>query len=361
MKNEYWLELLEKGLWIFPVKGIGKTKDDAKKPICEWKNEEAVKLAREYASKSHNAFACWLLRSGLFGIDIDYKHLSNEERSSLPKLDKLMDDLGVYVEKTAGKGRHYIFKADRKWKLVTKKEGVEYKSDGYFIIAPSVLKTPERDYRYEFLNDVKIYEAVDIEAVKTDVEEALSEFFKVEVKVEEDIVAFETPETIKIESLGLDVNDLNFKQVDALLYLIFSEAECDGLAKAVEYIDESRVVPVRKKLYSMMNNPRTTRWLFQYSLACVMAYLGFSLDKIYEYLMSFKFIDEDEDPRNDSTGNVVYNLQKYGLLDLVPRGACPWCWMLCKKPSCDSTPLKKVMRIPRDTIERMLEFVRENV
>ena len=174
------------------------------------------------------------------------------------------------------------------------------------------------------------------------------------------------PNTISIRTsvagdagLRLDVDGLSNKQATALLYMVFKSAGCRGLAEVCKSIYEKGVVPVRKEMYGYMRVPRTTRWLLQYVFASVMVWLGFSGERVLRWLMSWKFVDEDRDPRRDSTFNALYNVSK-GLLDLMPRGACPFCPLMGEE-SCADTPLIKVRKLGREKILSFLDIVKSSV
>ena len=163
----------------------------------------------------------------------------------------------------------------------------------------------------------------------------------------------------RVAGLGLSVDGLSNKQISALLYAIFKAVGCRGLAEICRSIYEKGVAPVRKEMYSYMRIPRTTRWLLQYVLASVMAHIGFSGERILSWLMSWGFIDEDRDPRRDSTFNALYNVSK-GLLDLMPRGACPFC-PLTGEESCSDTPIIRVRRLRRERVISFLDIVKSSI
>jgi len=48
-----------------------------------------------------------------------------------------------------------------------------------------------------------------------------------------------------------------------------------------------------------------------------------------------------------------YNVYSKGLLDLMPRGACPFCPLVLKEESCSDTPIMRVRRLQKD---RVIQF-----
>ena len=166
---------------------------------------------------------------------------------------------------------------------------------------------------------------------------------------------------VNVEGLDLDVDNLSDEQITAFLYLLFDKAGCVGMAKLMEWIGEYNVVPIKKQMYNIIKIPRSTRWLFQYEIAAVMAYLGFSPERTVEWLTSWKFIDEDQDPREDSLENAVLNVYRFGKLLLLPRGACPFCHLAGVNNTCNETPIHKIFRLSPETIKLILSFVKRYV
>jgi len=382
--KEYILELLKNGMWVFPVKGKGKTVDEAKKPLTfyegdkeiSWKSEEILSYSEELARKGHYAWGLWLLRSERFGIDMDvYKSPFTNKNEIRAKIIGILKDFkSVYSEVSAQGGIHIVLSTPMRagnetYRLVVEPRGryswVEYKHDGYFIIYPSVLKLPSGEVRYEKIAG-DLLNTEEVEIFYTTFREILRTVFQ-DDEVDVTLESVKSSRSkykitgIRIGEIGIDLDGLTDIQVSALLYLLFLEAGCEGMAKALEWISEHRIVLIPKRFYDVMRIPRTTRFLFQHCLAGVMAWLGFSDSRIHEWMLSWKFIDEDTDPRKDSLSNALYNVFHYGILDLTPKGGCPWCWMLLKRESCGETPMRKVIKLPKEKILSIAELIRKHV
>ncbi len=365
--KEYIFELLRNGIWVFPIKGNGKTIEEAKRPLSfrqgdeliTWKHPDILSYAEELARKGHHAWAVWLLKSRRFGIDIDMYKAREDLKHDI--VEALMNTPEVYSELSARGGIHIILTVndDKKYKLIAERNWIEYKHDGYFIIAPSILKTPGASYIYKKIAG-NILETASIEEWDFFKELILPE---IETKIVEDTSITSSPSvnSVKIEGLGLDLDNLTDRQITALLYLLFKYSNCPGMAELMRYIYRTGTVPVRKEMYNIMRIPRTTRWIVQYIITAVLGYLGTSADRVYQYLFSFKFIDEDEEPRSDSPKNAIYNVFSRHDLLLVPRGACPICPLLLNKEACNETPIHKVFRMRPSRVKELIEFVRENV
>ncbi len=158
--KQYILELLRNDIYVFPIKGRGKTVEEAKRPmsfkegdeLITWKNEKILSYSEELARKNHQAWAVWLLRSKRFGIDIDvYKHDKKKAETIANRLKEISE---VYSELSGRGGIHIILSVstEKKYKLRSNRKWIEWKFDGYFIIYPTVLITPKEKYKYTKIN-----------------------------------------------------------------------------------------------------------------------------------------------------------------------------------------------------------------
>ncbi|MEM4620229.1 MAG: hypothetical protein QW607_08440 [Desulfurococcaceae archaeon] len=358
--KKYLMELLKNGLWIFPIIGKGETVEECKKPmtfkegdnIITWKNEKILSYSEELIRKGHHAWALWLLRSNLFGIDLDLYKLNMSS-------DRIINELrgsDLYIEKSGRGGVHVVGSYSGPTStLVVEPEiqGIEGKHDGYFIIYPSILKTPENEYRYERV-DGDLLNLMDIELGVYVVENVLyKNGIEVKLSIERSrSSATVLKENIKINGLNLDIDYLTDKQISVLLYLLFKEINCKGMEKVVRKIYEEGICPVYKTMDNSMRINRTTRWMVQYILSSIMGWLGFSSDRTRQWLLSWRFVDEDEDPRSDSVENALLNVYRYNKLFLIPRGGCPFC-----SPSCTLTPIHRVLRVGERRIKKMVDVV----
>ena len=369
MDNQYIIDLIKDGLYVFPIRGRGKTVDEAKRPLrvkegnqlITWKNPEILSYSEELAKKGHTAWAIWLKKSYRFGVDIDiYKYNRNIGGQIINKLK----EIEVFYTEISGRGGiHIILTVDdnkEDYKLLSNTKWIEWKYDGYFIIHPTILKTPEGEYRYRRITG-DIIRTGSVQLFNSYIEYIFPENVEAEI-ITSISYKYNNIGNIRIEGLRIEgLDELSNDQITALLYLLFNMGNCSGMEKIMEYIGEHGIVPVRKEMYNLMENPRTTRWLIQYIISSIMGYLGFSERRTYEYLVSFKFVDEDVDPRKDSIHNSLYNVFRRGNLFLLPRGGCPVCSLILKKESCTDTPMIKILRIPRQRIIQILEFVKRHV
>ncbi|MEM4619846.1 MAG: hypothetical protein QW607_06490 [Desulfurococcaceae archaeon] len=362
--KRYLMELVKNGMWIFPIKGKGESIEECKKPmsfkegdnIITWKNEKILTYSEELIRKGHQAWGLWLMKSSLFGIDLDLYKLNIST-------DRIVNDLknsDLYIEKSGRGGVHVIGSYTGPPSTLMVKpdiQGIEGKHDGYFIIYPSILKTPENEYRYEKVNG-DLLNLMDIELGVYVVENVLyKNGIEVKLYIERSRISSSVlKENIKINGLNLDLDHLSDKQITTLLYLLFKETNCKGMEKIMRNIYEEGICPVRKTMDNGMKINRTTRWMVQYILSSTMAWLGFSSDRTREWLLSWRFIDEDEDPRSDSLENSLLNVYKYNKLFLIPRGGCPFC-----TPSCSLSPMHRVLRVGERRVRKMVDIVTELV
>ncbi|MEM4618942.1 MAG: hypothetical protein QW607_01880 [Desulfurococcaceae archaeon] len=358
--RNYLMELLKNGLWIFPIKGKGETVEECKRPmsfgegdnIITWKNEKILSYSEELIRKGHDGWGLWLMKSNLFGIDLDLYKLNMSS-------DRIINGLkgsGLYIEKSGRGGVHIIgsYSGSPSTLIVEPEvQGLEGKHDGYFIIYPSILKTPSNEYRYEKV-DGDLLDPLEIESGLFVVENVLySNGIEVKLSIERSRTSTVTlKESVKINGLNLNLDHLSDKQISVLLYLLFKEVNCRGMEGVVRRIYEDGTCPIRKTMDSSMRINRTTRWIVQYVLSSVMAWIGFSSDRTRQWLMSWRFVDEDEDPRSDSIENALLNVYRYNKLFLMPRGGCPFC-----TPSCSLTPIHRVLRVGERRVRKMIDVV----
>ncbi|MEM4620954.1 MAG: hypothetical protein QW607_12180, partial [Desulfurococcaceae archaeon] len=159
-------------------------------------------------------------------------------------------------------------------------------------------------------------------------------------------------ENVKVNGMNLNLDHLTDRQITVLLYLLFKEINCRGMEEVVRRIYEEGICPIRKTMDNVMRINRTTRWMIQYVLSSAMAWLGFSSDRTRQWLMSWRFIDEIEDPRSDSLENALLNVYRYNKLFLMPRGGCPFC-----TPSCNLTPIHRILRVGERRVRKMVDVV----
>ncbi|MEM4430766.1 MAG: hypothetical protein QXM08_06345 [Thermofilaceae archaeon] len=353
--KDYILELLKSGLWVFPVKGKGQTVEECKRPmsfregddLITWKDERILSYAEDYARRGHTGWAVWLYRSNLLGLDLDlYKLTVNVD---------IVDELkrtNLYIERTGRGGLHvigfYYSTTPVSLSIDPPVSGLEWKHDGYFIIHPSVLRTPTSEYRYERIHG-DLLNPGDISDYFSFVGRLLGTRVEVVPVKEKKMKAVEG----RFNGLRLNVDDLSNEEISVLLYLVFKESGCTGMQKILEEIMRSGICPISKGMDASMRIPRTTRWMLQYSLASVMAWIGFSAQRAREWMKSWRFVDEDVEPRGDSLDNALMNVYRYGKLFLIPRGGCPFC-----TEACPYTPIHRVLRIPEKRIKVMAEAIK---
>ncbi|MEM1759871.1 MAG: hypothetical protein QXU26_04075 [Thermofilaceae archaeon] len=353
--KDYILSLLKSGLWVFPVRGKGQTVEDCKRPmsfregddLITWKDERILSYAEDYARRGHGAWGIWLYRSNLLGLDLDlYK---------LPVNVNIVDDLkktNLYVERTGRGGLHvigfYYSRTPVSLTIDPPVPGLEWKHDGYFIIHPTVLKTPTSEYRYERIHG-DLLSADSIEDYLPYIGRLLRTRVEVVPVKEKKMKGVEG----RFNGLRLNVDVLSNEEISVLLYLVFKEARCAGMQKILEEIMKTGICPISKEMDGSMRIPRTTRWMVQYILSSVMAWIGFSSPRARVWMKSWRFTDEDVEPRGDSLDNSLMNVYRYGKLFLIPRGSCPFC-----TESCPHTPIHRVLRIPEKRIKLMVEAIK---
>ncbi|MEM4818970.1 MAG: hypothetical protein QW794_04825 [Thermosphaera sp.] len=261
--KDYILSLLKSGLWVFPIKGKGQTVEDCKRPLSfksgdeliTWKDERILSYSETLARKGHNGWAVWLYRSNLLGLDLDlYK---------LPVNVNIVGDLkktNLYVERTGRGGLHvigfYYSRIPVSLTIGPPVPGLEWKHDGYFIIHPSVLRTPTSEYRYERISG-SLLSVDSIEEYLPYIGRLLGTRVEV-VPVKERKARLITG---KFNGLGMNVDDLTNEEISVLLYLVFKEAGCAGMQKILEEIMKTGTCPISKEMDSSMRIPRTTRWM----------------------------------------------------------------------------------------------------
>lgn len=353
--KDYILGLLKNGLWVFPIKGRGQTVEECKRPLSfksgdeliTWKDERILSYAEDYARKGHHAWAVWLYRSNLLGLDLDLYKLNAGGR-----VEDELKRTNLYIERTGRGGLHVIgfYYSTTPVSLAIEPllPGLEWKHDGYFIIHPTVLRTPTSEYRYERIHG-DLLSADSIEDYLPYIGGILRSRIEVVPVKEKKMKAVEG----RFNGLGLNVDDLSNEEVTVLLYLVFKESGCAGMQRIVEEIMRCGVCPVSKEMDGSMRIPRTTRWMVQYVLSSVMAWIGFSAQRAREWMKSWRFVDEDVEPRGDSLENSLMNVYRYGKLFLIPRGGCPFC-----TESCPYTPIHRVLRIPEKRIKLMIEAIK---
>ncbi|MEM1672978.1 MAG: hypothetical protein QXT86_13090 [Archaeoglobaceae archaeon] len=358
--KKYLMELLKNGLWIFPIKGKGETIEECKRPmsfrdgdnIITWKNEKILSYSEELIRRGHHGWGLWLFKSNLFGIDFDLYKLN----MSSDGIIKELRGSGLYVEKSGRGGVHVVGRfvgPPSNLMVEPEVQGVEGKHDGYFIIYPSILKTPTEEYVYERI-DGDLLNPLEIESGLFVVENVLyKNGIEVRLSIERSRTSTKTlKENIKINGLNLNVDHLTDKQITVLLYLLFKETNCKGMEKIVRNIYEEGICLIKKTMDNSMRINRTTRWMVQYILSSTMAWLGFSSDRTRQWLLSWRFIDEDIDPRSDSLENSLLNVYRYNKLFLIPRGGCPLC-----TPACTLTPIHRVLRMSEKRVKKMVDIV----
>ncbi|MEM2203747.1 MAG: bifunctional DNA primase/polymerase [Sulfolobales archaeon] len=326
----------EHGLWIFPIRGRGSTVEEAKQPIAPWKSRASVDLTLK---GTYTAWGLWLSRSGLFGIDVDARKAPKEVIPLLPELDNGVCGLGGYAEETATGGRHYIFRTSNPVSLSSDADWIEYKYDGYFIIAPSVLLADGRVYRYR-----RICGGLPPEADISSVSKALEEIFKVVLNQKVKIhigssgqaravparqrQVFPRPPTYRIKRIIEKAGGDPLKASS----MLFAEVGCHGISEALEGVLRGEKVPIRKIMVDFMRISRTSRFLFLHIVAASLRILGIDEERAREALTRITFIDSDEDPVKDSLQNAIDNVYRYSVFRIMPVGSCPFCDLMGREP-----------------------------
>jgi len=366
----YILELLNSWMWVFPVKGKGKDLNEGKKPlsfkegdeVVTWKDKRILGYAEELARKGHEAWAIWLQGSSRFGFDIDiYKAADVENKDEVRRriVEELRKRSEFYSEMSGRGGIHVIAYAlrDEKLKEESGFSWLEYKHDGYFIIFPSVLRTPEKEYRYEWLGG-DILTATDYDKVVVSLSEILSKALgrRVDVVVEKVGRAGAVRKrggggaVVQVSTQGVEeVRQLDALKLKVLLYLLFKKAGCKGLEKLMrEWITKGYIPLLYGTWY--MDIPRSTRMLFEHTVLSIAFFAGASEDqlgKLYDEMV-FKHGGRVEDA-GDNWENIIHNISR-GTLNLIRKGRCPFCVLAGVGGFCPSFPLSKVMQLSRDYI-----------
>ncbi|MEM4970398.1 MAG: bifunctional DNA primase/polymerase [Sulfolobales archaeon] len=363
-------ELIERGIWIFPIRGNAYSLEDAKAPLsfciaekiyecselpgkggCEercrsvgglyvtWKSDKILEISRIYATKGHNAWAIWLKKSGLIGIDID---LRKEPAASayIDTLDELMCSAGAYVEKTASNGRHYIFRTDKDYSISSDAKYIEYKYDGYFIVAPSILRDSVKEYRYEAICG-EIPPRTSISDARRYIEESFKRILNVRVRIAGQSTSntniYQYPyHQIGFPSIGvLEARRIMSSAGGDLLMAaaeFFRSCGCHGMAIELRRAACGEPVRVRKTIVDAMRIQRTSRFIFLHLVAVAMRILGVSEQDAYEAISRISFIDSTEDPVRDSPRNAVDNVYRYGTFRVMAYGMCPLCDLIGMDP-----------------------------
>jgi len=346
--KQYWLELLKNGYWIFPIRGKGKTVEDAKKPmtfkdgdkLITWKSEEILGYAEEMARKNHNAFGLWLLKSNLFGVDIDL-YSANDPDIEKKILDFVNRHPEFYSERSGRGGIHIVTGASKDILISMKSsyEWLQYKHDGYFIVYPSELRTPEGVFRYEKIAGDIIhcgwYEDL-LTLLKNEIDSSLE--FNVLSGSSSGSIAGKF-NFIRESLLKLKISKDQFN--DLLIFLL-KYAKC-GLMNAVIQIKESKVIDLPWELHTYMKIPRSWRFHLQHQLASILYIVGAKPSDIEEWLYSWNFsTNEDIDHNEERIRNVLYNISR-GTFSLIPKGTCPF--GILYGCNCNSTPFFRVLTI----------------
>jgi len=242
-------------------------------------------------------------------------------------------------------------------------EGGGPRSMHKWTVPPSFVINANKYYKFVLSDGTRIKYPWEIRQFSTrlstkDTLEYFEEFYSIRIVEENRTGTKRINRELKINGFNLNIDSLSNTQTTVLLYLTFEEAGCPGLRRIIESIAEQRVAPVRKEMYYEMDIPRTTRWLLQYIFTSILAVLGAGSGKAEEWLLSWRFIDEDADPRDDSPANAIYNVYSIGKLALVPRGSCPFCRLVGEGEGCSSSPIFKVLALGRKRIERIYSFVK---
>ncbi|MEM2472964.1 MAG: bifunctional DNA primase/polymerase [Sulfolobales archaeon] len=364
-------DLIDRGIWVFPIRGRAASLEDAKAPLsfciasgkvyecgelpgrggCEercrsiggsyvtWKSQEILDISRIYASRGHRAWGIWLKRSGLIGIDID---LRKEPSASayIDALDMLMCDAGAYVEATASGGRHYIFRvrADSNYSITSDARYIEYKYDGYFIVAPSILSDGVREYRYRAICGEIPPKAL-ISDARRSVEEAFKRILNTRIRIVAQSIdsnVYRPHRPAAFPSLpALEARRIISSAGGDLLMAaaeLFRSCGCHGMAAELERAAAGKPVRIRKVMIDAMRTQRTSRFVFLHLAATAMRILGVSEQDAYEAISRISFIDSTEDPVRDSPRNAVDNVYRYSTFRVMAYGMCPLCDLIGMDP-----------------------------
>lgn len=280
-------------------------------------------------------------------------------------IDFLRSTNNVYSELSGRGGIHIITYASRKAKLREESPfpWIEYKHDGYFIIYPTLIKVPEKEYRYEKLGgDLLDTMEYDLAA------DLLSDIFtrltgrEITIKVDECGKAVRRKRREKNREDQPEVKLLNIEEVKkleplklkVLLYLLSKKVNCKGLEYLMKKWITEAYIPLPYGLW-YMDTPRSTRFLFEHTILSILVYLGASdkqLEEIYSEIR-FKHGDRVYDA-GDNWDNIIYNISN-GTLNLIRKGRCPFCVLTGQSDFCSSYPLKRIQSLSRDYVRAIVK------
>jgi len=345
----YIEELIEKGLWVFPIRGSG-SYEEAKAPLSfkrdgkeiTWKSKEILSIAVEYEKTGHLAWGLWLKGSNLFGIDIDVRKAGNFDTTQLEYIDSELCSIGTYAEETASGGRHYIFRcSSNAASLISNTPWVEYKHDGYFVIYPTIFNISGREYRY-----VRICGELPPEASieDRDVRKRVEDVFRTVdinirivlggVQVHSTRSIYQFPQLPRLEAKK--ILETSGRDPLAAAAELFSRVGCHGMAIELRRVLSGGRVRVRKVMVDSMRIERTSRFLFLHLVACAMRMLWIDEGQAREALERIEFIDSDEDPVRDSRKNAVDNAYRYSTYRIMASGMC----RICDVAGIEPCPIK---------------------
>ena len=366
--KKVFLELLDNGFFLVPLRGKGKDVKECKRPlafkqgdeIITWKNPEILSYAEDLARKGHEAFGIWTRASRILGIDIDlYKINDPQMRNKIYTFIREAVKKHAYIELTASRGVHVAFQNPDE-KLYLAGEGqVEVLYDKIMIIAPTRFRTPSGIHQYKIMYNTLptcslVEEAEDVLGLIGIVPGSIT-IGSVTTSDRGDRVRFSMYLASRM-MLDLDIDSLSDTQISLLLYILFAKADCYCLAQVMEEIIKSKTCPIRKEVVDL-KNPRTSRFIIQHVFTSILALLGASAERIHSWLHSWRFVDEDLDPREDSPKSAITNVFRYMVFNLVPL-PCPFAKPL-RLPPCDTVPILKIARLGKEKIMEAYNYVKQ--
>lgn len=296
MLFNYLQKLYNKGIYFIPVKGKGKTKDEAKEPLIPRGFKHTLFMTKEYQEKAKELTLRTLklvgqkkaTAYGLLGainkfiiLDLDKKKFPIEEK--LDVFRKLAKE-GAYVEQTIRGGIHIVFSVksynDVYYAFESNLGEVDNRTFGYIVAYPSYFivnnqvigmykKLPESPELYDDLATINEVEHL--------FPELGLKYKKLEKPIEGVILKAKEGER-QLPTLGFDLDIRSAKELLFLLSLISYELNCEGYCKLFMSLLEKGewIIPYLEyaKIWSGVEHCRSTWGVIEYNIGVLLRMLN---------------------------------------------------------------------------------------
>jgi len=339
---DYIEKLIEQDIKVIPIKSFGKSYREAKEPLIPSGFKHT-----NYKSKDYIETACRLTRRtyylvknkkiaafGLLGAINEFIILDfDRDKFPCSKYEHLFKALSkeLFVERTPRGGFHAVVKAksdsDLHLRFYSKLGEIDNKTFGYIISHPSRLFWSGKVAKY-----LKLEDSPDVwDTSYLDEVQAYLDLLEIEIYRGVKLGGVRANKSLPVYDFGID--ELDNKQLIALLYLIAREIGCKGLAELYRAWFEKGIIPLKNYVYA---NNRGIHFTFEVTTLGILKTIGLSYERAVNFVREVKYVDgiKETSPENTSLRNVY----AYDERNLVVRGLCPF----CKNP-CIFTPLSKLL------------------